>query len=172
MAADPNYPAGIYKTQGGATLEVPAGSTINIDGTLAVGGNNVLNGVAFNRIPKVVSVALVAGTDTGGGIVSWANPEATSILIDRIIIDVNTIATGANSISAGTTAVSGTTVSANLIDTLDVHSATGTFDNITDKGANGKSRQKLASGKWVTISTASGASAGLVGFAWIYYVPV
>jgi hypothetical protein len=44
------------------------------------------------------------------------------------------------------------------------------FDHCTDKGSNGKSRQTLASGKWITASKASGATAGLVGYAYIQYV--
>jgi hypothetical protein len=42
-------------------------------------------------------------------------------------------------------------------------------DNLGDAGTNGKTRQKLAAGKWVTGSVASGAAAGLVGFAYIHY---
>jgi hypothetical protein len=56
------------------------------------------------------------------------------------------------------------------MDGLDVNGATGVFDNVTDKGTNGKSRQRIATGKWVTGSKASGASAGIVGFAYIHYI--
>ena len=80
-----------------------------------------------------------------------------------------TKSTGACTIDVGTTAVSAATSSDNLIDGLDTGTAIGTFDNITDKGTNGKSRQKLASGKWVTASMASGAAAGTVGYAYIEY---
>ena len=125
--------------------------------------------VTFDRGVKVAKVAL-GHADTGGGIFAWANPEAGTILIPRVIINVTTIATSACSISVGTTASSATTSSANLIDTLDVHSATGTFDNITDASTNGKARQRLAAGKWVTASVASGASAGLVGSLYIEYI--
>ena len=124
----------------------------------------------INSGVQVAKVKLNAGTDTGGGIFAWKNPENDAIIVERVVLDVTTPATGACSVEVGTTATSATTASANLIDTLDVHTAAGSFDNITDKGTNGKSRQSLAAGKWVTGSTATGASAGLVGYAYIHYL--
>lgn len=120
------------------------------------------------RLPKVAKVALAA-VDTAGGVFAWVNSESVSIIINKIVVDVTTKATSACTVDIGTTATNATTSSDNLIDGLDVGTAAGTFDNITDKGTNGKSRQKLASGKWVTASVASGASAGIVGYAYIEY---
>lgn len=137
-------------------------------------GNVTIGGTKINATDRVVKVAKVAlgVADTGGGVFAWANPESVSIVIERIVIDVTTASTGACTIDVGTTAVSATTLSDNLIDGLDTNTAIGTFDNITDKGSNGKSRQKLASGKWVTASRASGAAAGTAGFAYIHYILV
>jgi len=90
------------------------------------------------------------------------------VIVTGVLVDVTTQSSGACTISIGTSAT-GTTSSANLIDTLSV-AAAGSFDNITDKGTNGKSRQRLAVGSYVTGSTASGASAGLVGNAYITYI--
>lgn len=123
-------------------------------------------------VPHLAKMAITGGTDTGGGILSWINPALVPIIVQRIYIDVTVVASSACSISAGTTIVSATTSAANLIDTLDVHSATGLFDNITDKGSGGKSKQRLAVGGWVTISQASGASAALVGNVYIEYTQV
>ncbi len=117
---------------------------------------------------KVVAVALGTGT-AGGGVASWQNPEATPIIIRRAWVDVTTVATAAGTVSVGATPTSATTSSANLIDTLDVHSATGVFDNLNSAGTNGKSIQKLAVGKWVTASQATGAVAGLAGNLYIEY---
>lgn len=117
---------------------------------------------------KIAKIPLAA-VDTAGGILGWQNPEAGAIIIDRLVLDVTTAATGACTVAAGTTPTSATTSSNNLMDALDIHTAAGTFDNITDKGTAGKSRQKVATGKWLTVSQASGASAGLVGFAYIHY---
>jgi len=123
------------------------------------------SGYRHNNIAKVALAAL----DTGGGVLAWQNPESVSIIISRIELDVTTAATAAATIDVGTTATSAATSIDNLIDGLDVNAATGVFDNITDKGTNGKSKQKLASGKWVTGSKASGACAGLAGYAYIHY---
>lgn len=124
--------------------------------------------VTFDRLVKVARVALTA-LDTGGGVFAWANPEAGSIIISRVELDVTTKSTAACTVDIGTTAASATTSSDNLIDGLDIGTAAVVADNITDKGSSGKSRQKLATGKWVTGSMASGAAAGTVGFAYIFY---
>ena len=124
-----------------------------------------------DRVVKVAKIALAA-VDTGGGVFAWQNDETSSIIVQRLILDVTTKSTGACTLDCGTTATSATTKIDDLIDGLDVNAAAGVFDNITDKGDNGKSRQKLAAGKWVTGSVASGASAGIVGFAYIEYIVI
>lgn len=124
--------------------------------------------MAFDRGVKIARVALAA-VDTGGGVFSWANPEAGDIIVRRVILDVTTQSSGACTVDVGTTATSGTTSSDNLIDGLSVASAPQVADNLGNAGTNGKARQKLAAGKWVTASVATGASSGLVGFAYIEY---
>lgn len=122
-------------------------------------------------VGAVAKVPLAAGA-AGGGVLSWQNNTGGSILIGRVELNVTTKSTGASTVSVGTTAVSGTTSSANLIDTLDVGTAIGQFSNLKNPGANGKADQLLANGAWVTASQASGAVAGLVGFAYIHYHPL
>lgn len=128
--------------------------------------------VAFDRSTKIAKVALGAA-DTGGGVISWQNPESVSILVTRIVLDVTTQSTGSCTIDIGTTATSATTPSDNLIDGISIATA-GVIDNLlaATLGTNGKTAQKLASGKWVTGSKDSGAAAGTVGFAYIHYVLV
>lgn len=123
---------------------------------------------------KVAVVALAGGTDTGGGVGSWANPEAGDIWIERAVLSSKGsgghIATAACNLDVGTTATNATTASDNLIDGQDVHTALVTVDNLTAPGANGKSGQDLAAAKWVTVSMAdAGASAGFVGELIIAY---
>lgn len=144
---------------------------VEVDGLIFGKGGTIATGSDADRIPVIAKVALGVGT-SGGGVFAWQNPESTSIIIDRILLNVTTASTSAGTVDVGTTASSATTSSDNLIDGLDVNAATGLFDNITDKGTNGKSRQLLASGKWVTASQASGAVAGLVGYAYISYFKV
>lgn len=120
------------------------------------------------RNTKIAVVPLVGAT-VQGGVQSWQNPEGASILVQRTLLNVTTQSTGAGTVSIGTTATSATTSSANLLDTLSV-AAAGLFDNITDKGTNGKSRQSLAAGKWVTIASASGDVTGMVANLYIEYI--
>lgn len=125
--------------------------------------------VTFSRAVKVARVALTAtAATTGGAVAAWQNPEAGAILITNVVLDVTTQSTGAAALDVGTTATNATTSSDTLLDGVSV-AAAGTFDNVTDKGTNGKSRQRLASGKWVTV-TGSADTAGLVGFLYVYYV--
>lgn len=130
---------------------------------------NVVDRVDDTSRPIIVKrVPLLVGT-AGGGVFSWLNPEAVAILVSKVELDVTTAATAAATVSIGTTTTNGTTSSANLIDTLDVHTAIGVFTNQANGGTNGKTIQKLAAGGWVTGSQASGAIAGIVGFAYIHY---
>lgn len=118
---------------------------------------------------KKATGALVAA-DTAGGLFSWANPEASEILVEHVAIVSTHVSTGACSVDVGTTATNGTTLSDNLIDGQDVNAAIGTFTNAANAGTNGKPAQRLAAGKWVTGSVvAGGASAGIVGTYEIYY---
>lgn len=123
-----------------------------------------------NRGDVIRKVALAA-LDTGGGVLAWQNPEAGSIIITGFTVDVTTASTGACTVDFGTTATSATTTSDTLIDGVSV-AAIAVLSNIDDKGTNGKSRQKLATGKWITGSMASGAAAGLAGYAYIRYFVV
>ena len=127
--------------------------------------------VAFDRGMKVAKVALAA-VDSGGGVFAWQNPESSSVLVQRVILDVTTNTSGSCTLDVGTTASSATTSSDNLIDGLSLASAAQVADNLGNAGSNGKTRQKLATGKWVTGSVASGASAGVVGYAYIHYIVI
>ena len=110
-----------------------------------------------------LKLALKAGTDTGGGVLSWQNNLGHDIVIERAQLDITTIATAACSLDVGETATNGTTAATNLFSAQDVHSATGLFDS----GAKGVI---VPAGKWVTASTHSGgASAGLAGFLALRY---
>lgn len=179
MAADKSYQKVVQRRQDGS-LHVPSGRLIDIEsgGDITFAGVSsgaalaaqaaAVGAVAFQRAIKIAKVALAA-VDTGGGIFSWVNPEAVGIVVTKVDINVTTIATGACSIDVGTTAVSGTTQSDTLIDGLDVHSATGVFSTASQAGANGVPPKTLAVGAWVTGSKDSGASAGIIGAAYIHY---
>jgi len=134
---------------------------IGLFGDLRVEGGRIL--------PRIARIAVTGGTDTGGGLFAW-QPDDTDrvVIVDRVTLDVPTVATAACTVEVGTDS-SATGASANLIDGLDVHSASGIFDNLGNGGTNGKTCQKLAAGDYVTGSVASGASAGLVAVVFVQY---
>lgn len=165
--ADYTHSKGVSTTDNGYAVGAAGSETTVITQTASVvlGGTTI---ATTNRVQKIAKVALGVA-DTAGGVLSWANPETGSIIITRVVLDVTTKSTGACTLDVGTTAVSATTTSDTLIDGVDVGTEAGTFDNYEDAGTNGTSRQKLATGKWVTASKASGAAAGLAGYAYIEY---
>lgn len=102
-----------------------------------------------------------------GGLFSWVNPENVAIIIDRIEIDITTASAGAANATFGT-AANAATASANLIDTYALATGVAVINNIDNKGANGKSVQKLPVGQYLT-GTGSASSAGLVASVYIQY---
>jgi hypothetical protein len=118
---------------------------------------------------KGALVVNLAALDTAGGVLSLANPEGADLIVTRLVLDVTTKSTGACTVDAGV-AANGTTSNDTLIDGLDVGTAAGTFDNIENQGTNGLALVKWTSSKYLTISKASGAAAGLVGKAYIQWV--
>lgn len=113
-------------------------------------------------LKKSVEVAFVGGTDTAGGVLAVANPVGATVTITEVILVVTTKATAACTVDIGP-AANATTLNDTLIDGLDVNAAAGNFDNISDAGGSGGRDVSWAASEYVTISTASGASAGLVG---------
>jgi len=134
-----------------------------------ISGGNIIGNL---REPITVRLALATGA-TGGGVLAWQNPHDSAIIITRLVLDVTTKTTAACTVDAGS-AANGTTSSDNLINGLDIGTAIGTFDNVSDGGTNGKARQKLAAkggaADYLTVSQASGAIAGLVGYAYVTYI--
>lgn len=122
-----------------------------------------------SRTAKRVARLALTGSAIHGGVQSWQNPEEGAIVINRATLDVTTPATAAGTVEIGTTATSAATASANLIDTLDVHTAAGAFDNLANPGTNGKKLQRLATGDWVTIGQASGDTTGMVATLYLEY---
>ncbi|MBA7691953.1 hypothetical protein ES703_100509 [subsurface metagenome] len=117
---------------------------------------------------KTLVVALAA-VDTGGGVLSVANPEGVECLITEVIIQVDTKTTdGTCTIDVGV-AANGTTSNDTLLDGLDIGAAIGRFDNINDKGGNGGRDRAWGSTQYITGSKSTNATAGLVGKAIIHY---
>lgn len=113
-----------------------------------------------------LKVALGA-LDTAGGVLSLANPEGVDLIITKLVLDITTPSTGACTIDAGV-AANGTTLNDTLIDGLDANAAVITAGN--PYGSNGKAAKKWSTTQYVTASVASGAAAGLVGYAYVDYI--
>lgn len=110
----------------------------------------------------------LADADAAGGILALANPEGVDLIVTKLILNVTTVATGACTVDAGI-AANGTTKVDNLIDGLDVHTATGAF---ADLGTSGKRAKLWPAAQYLTVSMATGAAAGLEGNAYIEYIRV
>lgn len=132
--------------------------------------NKVAGMAAKNVSPVRVARVALAALDTAGGVLSWANPEAQSILILGVCINVTTKSTGASTVDIGY-AANGTTSNDSLIDGLDTGTGVGTYNQIDNKGTSGLGSHStvMTSGQFITGSKASGACAGLVGYAYIEY---
>lgn len=122
--------------------------------------------ISTGRKPLKIKKVALAAVDTAGGVAAFT--PGVACIIHRIYLNVTTKSTSASTLSAGV-ATNATTSSANLIDTVDSGTAAGLFDNLDDHGTLGKSKQLCSATQSVTVSKASGATAGLVGFAYIEY---
>ena len=107
---------------------------------------------------------IAGGTDTAGGILSYANNFGYDLMIISHQLDVTTQSSGVCTLSFGETATNGTTLASNCISGQTV-AAVGTFNG-------GSLSVKWPQGKWITGSTATGASTGLVGRVFFTVIPV
>ncbi len=115
------------------------------------------------KLPVKISAAT-----TSGVIASAVNPEGVAVIGTLAYIHVKTQSTGACTVDFG---VAATSVSADtLIDGISVNSAANTvYDNITDHGSNGLTRQYVAAGSYFTVAVASGDANGLVADFYVDY---
>lgn len=133
-----------------------------------IAGGQRIEGAA-ERI-RTARVALADGTGAAG-MLSWQNPEEYPIIIQRLILDITTPATGAAIANFGSDA-DGTGTSSDLIDGVDIGTAAGVFDNIDDQGVSGGSTVRLDEAGGTTdylTGSAESDPADLVGYAYIQY---
>ena len=120
---------------------------------------------------EVIAVQpLAGGNDAAGGLGSWANPESGRIVITGIMVDVTTPSTAAATMNAGS-AANAATSSSNLINGVTIGSVED-IDDVSNKGAAGNTVLGVNLGQAITFSTASGASAGMAGNAYIRFIVV
>ena len=122
---------------------------------------------------KVAKIALAAeASPANGGLFSWQNPESVAVFA-TVILDVTTQATGAANADVGR-AANATTSADTLLDGIDVGAAAIVGNAFDNEGTNGKGWQRLdakdGTNDYVT-GTASADSSGLVGSAYVIYIP-
>jgi hypothetical protein len=111
----------------------------------------------------------LAALDTGGGVLSWQNPEVNrDIYLTVLDVDVTTKSTGVSTVDAGVS-TSATGSDDGIFDGIDTGTAAVKISMKNDTQAV-VPFIKVAAGSYVTISKATGAVAGLVGQAIIGYV--
>ena len=157
---------------GGTAVTSTAAELNKIDGYTGTYSdlNKVAGMAAINVSPIRVAKVALAALDTAGGVLAWANPEGQSILLLGVAIVTTTKSTGASTVDVGI-AANGTTSDDTIMDGIDTGTAAGAFNSIDDKGTNGLGSHStvLTSSQYITASKASGACAGLVGYAYIQY---
>ena len=125
-----------------------------------------------NRV--VAKVALTAG-NTNAYAFAWQNPEASKIVVERVLVRLATAGGTATSVLDVGVVANATSTSDTLIDGLDLNT-TGLFDNIVDKGTNGKARQlvdeKGGTNDYVTGKILVANAAAVVGDVYIVYFTV
>ena len=134
-------------------------------------GSSKSNGIGRDDMSKSAGFWVqgsLATVRTAGGIFAVENTFGSTLVVDRVLILVTTGQSATVDIG---TAINATTSSNNLLHELDVTSA-GAYDNIEDKGTNGKTRQKWSSGSFVTASEQGGNITGLVGTYAIHAIDI
>ena len=149
----------LFKTLAGATI-------LKLD---ADTGRAVMPG---NRV--IAKVALAAGSANDYAF-AWQNPEASKIVVERVLVRLATAGGTATSVLDVGVVANATSTSDTLIDGLDLNT-TGLFDNIVDKGTNGKARQlvdeKGGTNDYVTGKILVANAAAVVGDVYIVYFTV
>ena len=123
------------------------------------------------KVPINGGVAVSAVTHAAGDHgIAWKNPEGVDIIVECVVLDVTTEATGAATMDIGV-AADGTTGSDTLLDGVNVGAAAILATNGNNGGTNGKTMVPMTSSQFIT-GDASASIAGLVGNIWIkYFIP-
>lgn len=116
---------------------------------------------------KMVRGALTAGNANAFAF-AIANPENATLLIHKVLLNVSDAGGTAGALIDVGVAANGTTASDILIDGADIN-AVALYDNVTDKGTNGKTRQKWGATEYVTGRILVQNAATLNGRVYIYY---
>jgi hypothetical protein len=139
-----------------------------------VGTDLAAKGVLIQAGSKIAKVAVAGGSQNAIAF-AWQNPETTAILVHKVILRITTQgATGSAVMDIG--AVANATATADtLLDGVAI-TATGVFDNITNKGSNGLPQvvldEKDGSTDYITGKILVAEAAALVGKVYIFYTVI
>jgi hypothetical protein len=136
-----------------------------------VGDSLVAN---FRLVDGFAKVALAAGAANAFAF-AWQNPEATKILVTRVLVDRTTAGGTAGSVLDIGVVASATDTANTIIDGLDLN-ATGIGDslNATDAGTSGTAKavkvdEKGGTNDYITGKILTQKAENLVGNVYIYY---
>lgn len=148
----------VFSTLAGVEIARFNGTTGKlVAGTVALGA----------EVVNVVKAALAPGNANAFSF-AIANPEGAKCLIHKVLLDVTTAGGTGSSVMDVGVAANGTTASDNLIDGADLN-ADALYDNVTDNGANGKSRQRWGATEFVTGRILVAHAAALAGNVYVLY---
>ncbi len=133
--------------------------------TPAVGGSD-----QNYRAPFTIKIPLNTSGGGSAALAAWQNTSGDDLLVGLTRVDMTTGQTASMAISVGTSTTN-VTLDLNLIDSCSVSPTATLYDNITDKGTAGKSRQKLTNNSWITCSTGN-STASAVSFRGTLYLDV
>lgn len=160
----PGYPNGLATLR--QLLDGELGATVGQFAFRATTGWGVISAPHFAVIPLVG----VAST-SGGGIAAYIPKEGLPIIVTRTTLYVITKSTGAATVDVGV-GTNATTDSGNLITACDVGSNSAVvYDNITDVGASGKSRQLCSGAQYVTV-TGLASTVGMVATLYLEFIKI
>lgn len=115
-----------------------------------------------------ISIPAVSGNPTV--VASLANPFGMDVIITKAVLDSTVVAGAACTLDIGI-AADGTTSNDTIMDGLDVNAATGLFDNVTNKGTNGKPQVVWGAAQFLNVCKASGNANALVAALFVEAVP-
>lgn len=139
----------------------------------AIARNMDLIDTAYQGGTKVAKGVLVAGS-VNSMTFAWQNPESSAILVQRVIIDVTTVASAASVMDVAVVA-SATSTAATIFNDLPLNGE-AVYDHTlvagTGLGGVHKADANGGTNDWVTGKSLTEASTGLVGKYYIEYVTV
>jgi hypothetical protein len=135
-------------------------------------GSSLANGVQRAQVSKFagywIQGTLTAATGNAGAL-SIQNTYGSNLIVTRALVYLTALVGSAATLNVGVGSASDDDYD-NLIDGLNVNSATGSYDNLEDHGSSGKATMLWPTTQYITATLAAGEGAG--SFAGKYAIHV